>query len=337
MDQVLAGLRAAAEATRLRLLAICHECELTVSEITQIIGQSQPRVSRHLKLLCEAGLLVRFREGTWVFYRTPHSGPGADLVQPVLRLLPEDDEILKLDRVRLETVKKQREQVATEYFRANAGDWDRIRALHIDEAEVERALLELAGDLSGKRILDIGTGTGRILELLGARAEEGVGVDMSREMLTVARTRLQRADLGNCLVRQADMYQLPYPAGTFDIITLHQVLHFAEKPDAAIAEAARLLAPGGRLVVVDFATHDREELREQHAHRRLGFDDGAMQALFEKNGLLPADVISLPGKPLTVRIWWAHAGGNNMQKAGDEIGATNEVADPAKGRMMAGR
>lgn len=305
MEQVLARLRAAAEATRLRLLAICAECELTVSEITQIIGQSQPRVSRHLKLLCEAGLLVRFREGTWVFYRTPHSGAGADLVQPVLELLPEDDETLALDRARLEQVKAQREQIATEYFRANAEDWDRIRSLHIDEGVVEQALVKAVGDLSGGRILDVGTGTGRILELLGRNAEEGVGVDMSREMLAVARARLQRADLSNCLVRQADMYQLPYPGGMFDVVTLHQVLHFAEKPESAIAEAARVLAPGGRLVVVDFAAHDHDELREQHAHRRLGFENESISTWFRASNLVPNDVIDLPGKPLTVRIWSA--------------------------------
>ncbi len=305
MEQVLARLRAAAEATRLRLLAICAECELTVSEITQIIGQSQPRVSRHLKLLCEAGLLVRFREGTWVFYRTPHSGPGADLVQPVLGLLPQDDETLALDRARLEQVKAEREKIAREYFRANAEDWDRIRALHVDEAVVENALLEAVGDLSGGRILDVGTGTGRILELLGREAEEGVGVDMSREMLAVARARLQRADLSNCLVRQADMYQLPYPGGMFDVVTLHQVLHFAERPDAALAEAARVLSPGGKLVIVDFAQHEHEELREQHAHRRLGFDDASLNEWFRNSSLEPDDVINLPGKPLTVRIWAA--------------------------------
>ncbi|RCK19453.1 ArsR/SmtB family transcription factor [Thalassospira lucentensis] len=307
MEQVLARLRAAAEATRLRLLAICAECELTVSEITQIIGQSQPRVSRHLKLLCEAGLLVRFREGTWVFYRTPHNSAGADLVRPILDLLPVDDETLSLDRARLDQVKVQREQIATEYFRANAKDWDRIRSLHVDEAVVEKALLDAVGDLAGGRILDVGTGTGRILELLGRSAEEGVGVDMSREMLAVARARLQRADLSNCLVRQADMYQLPYPGGMFDIVILHQVLHFAEKPEAAIDEASRVLAPGGRLVVVDFASHDREELREEHAHRRLGFDDAAISTWFRACELAPDDVISLPGKPLTVRIWSARA------------------------------
>ena len=318
MEQVLARLRAAAEATRLRLLAICAECELTVSEITQIIGQSQPRVSRHLKLLCEAGLLVRFREGTWVFYRTPHSGPGADLVQPVLDLLPKDDETLSLDRARLEQVKAEREKIATEYFRANAKDWDRIRSLHIDEAVVEKALLEAVGDLTGGRILDVGTGTGRILELLGHEAEEGVGVDMSREMLAVARARLQRADLSNCLVRQADMYQLPYPGGMFDLVTLHQVLHFAEKPEAALAEAARVLAPGGKLVIVDFAQHEHEELREEHAHRRLGFDDASLNAWFRANKLEPDNVISLPGKPLTVRIWAAHPAPGDAADAGEK-------------------
>ncbi|HAI31826.1 MAG TPA: ArsR family transcriptional regulator, partial [Thalassospira sp.] len=134
---------------------------------------------------------------------------------------------------------------------------------------------------------------------------EGVGVDMSREMLAVARARLQRADLSNCLVRQADMYQLPYPGGMFDVVTLHQVLHFAEKPEAALAEAARVLAPGGKLVIVDFAQHEQEELREEHAHRRLGFDDGSINDWFRASGLEPGSVVSLPGKPLTVRIWMA--------------------------------
>jgi ArsR family transcriptional regulator len=301
----LAGLRAVAEPTRLRLLVLCSHAELTVSELTQILGQSQPRVSRHLKLMCDAGLLDRFREGTWAFYRLAQRGPGAELATRLLSLLPPDDPELTLDLERLEGVKRARSEAASSYFRDNAAEWDRIRSLHIDDLEVERVLAER---LAGRRVedyLDIGTGTGRLLELFGGQAQHAVGIDLSREMLAVARANLERAGLRHCSVRQADLYQLPLAGASFDVVTMHQVLHYLENPAAAVAEAARVVRPGGMLVIVDFAPHEREELREQHAHRRLGFRETEVAGWCAQAGLVPDQATLLPGNDLTVTIWSA--------------------------------
>ncbi len=311
MDVLLSGLRAAAEPSRLRLLALCAHAELTVSELVQIIGQSQPRVSRHLKLLCEAGLIDRFREGTWAFYRLSERDSCAELARMIVDLIPVDDATLALDLERLETVKRANADRAAEYFRRNAGEWDKIRSLHIAENKVEAALQALIPDPAISDFLDIGTGTGRILELFGPRVERGVGIDMSREMLSVARANLQRANLRNCQVRQGDMYKLPFSGASFDALVIHQVLHFAEDPAEVIAEAARALRPGGRIVVVDFAPHDVESLRAEHAHRRLGFRDDDIARWFRSAGLVPGKPVRLNGDPLTVCLWPATRAAND--------------------------
>jgi len=308
MERLLAGLRAAAEPTRLRILALCAEGELTVSELTQVLGQSQPRVSRHLKLLCDAGLLDRFPEGHWVFYRLgdrPEIGQRAGLARLLTEMVPENDPQLALDAGRLKAVKQARAEAAASYFAVNAGRWDKIRALYVDEREVEAALVRLLAKEPIGSLLDIGTGTGRVLELLGSRIERGVGVDLSRDMLAIARARLEAAGLSHCQVRQADMYALPMAAASFDAVTLHLVLHYADRPAAAIAEAARVLRPGGRLVIVDFAPHKVETLREQHAHRRLGFADSEIFEWCREVGLEPGRPVALAGDPLTVKLWAA--------------------------------
>lgn len=303
MDDLLATLKAAAEPTRLRLLALCAHGELTVSELTQVLGQSQPRVSRHLKLLCDAGLLDRFREGTFAFYRLAESGASAALARVLVDAIPAEDPTLALDLERLEATKRSRAEAAAAYFRENASRWDEIRTLHVPEREVEAELLRLLPESGIGELLDIGTGTGRILELLGGRAARAVGVDQSREMLAIARARLEAAALRNCHVRQADMYQLPFPTGSFDAVVIHQVLHFAEDPAEVIAEAGRVLRGGGRLLLVDFAPHALESLRSEHAHRRLGFAHAEIVQWFRLAGFDCGAVVELPGDPLTVSIW----------------------------------
>lgn len=320
MEVLLNGLRAAAEPSRLRLLALCAHAELTVSELVQIIGQSQPRVSRHLKLLCEAGLLDRFREGTWAFYRLAERGACADLARQIIDLIPDDDTTLALDLERLEAVKRANAERAAAYFRRNAGDWHKIRSLHIAEHKVEEALQRLLPASGIADFLDIGTGTGRILELIGGRVERGTGIDLSREMLSVARSNLQKANLRNCQVRQGDMYQLPFPGQSFDAAVIHQVLHFAEDPAEVIAEAGRALRPGGRLVVVDFAPHDVELLRTEHAHRRLGFHDAEVQRWFRAAGLVPGTTVRLEGDPLTVCLWPATRAANDAGRKAADVG-----------------
>lgn len=316
MDVLLQGMRAAAEPTRLRLLALCAHAELTVTELTQILGQSQPRVSRHLKLLVEAGLLDRFREATWAFYRLSEKSACAALGRTIVDLIPPDDAILSLDLERLEGVKKARAEQAADYFRANAAEWRRVRTLYIDETEIERALLRLLPPDSVGELLDIGTGTGRMLELLASRARRGVGIDLSREMLAVARSNLEQKGLANCQVRQGDMYNLALPNESVDVVTVHQVLHYADDPAAAVAEAARVLRPGGRLMIVDFAPHDLEFLRSEHAHRRLGFTNAEVNRWCRAAGLSVEEERRLAGKDLTVCLWLAVKDAVRVRRAG---------------------
>ena len=314
MDTLLQGLRAVAEPTRLRILGLCAHGELTVSDLVQILGQSQPRVSRHLRLLVEAGLLERNQEGNWAWYRlAAQRGAGSELARIVADLIPDRDPLLTLDLERLERVKAARAEHAAEYFRRNAGDWDRIRALHIDSAAIDAALKKLLLHSEVKDLLDIGTGTGSVLQLVGHEVKAAVGVDLSREMLQVARANIARAALGNCQVRQADMYQLPFPAASFDAVTLHMVLHFAEEPGRVLAEAARILRPGGRMVVVDFARHAMTVLAEEHQHRWLGFPDAELDGWFADAGLLALAPVRLEGSPLTVCLWSATRPANDSE------------------------
>jgi ArsR family transcriptional regulator len=305
VNGLLAALRAAAEPTRLRVLALLRQGELTVSELVRVLGQSQPRVSRHLKLLTDSGLLERFREGTWIFHRIAHDGAGARLVQRLIDLLPADDEVLAMDRARLHAVKDERTKAAADYFRRNAERWDRLRSLHVDDTEVERALLALLPEATIGDLLDIGTGTGRMLVLFSPRARRAEGIDLSHEMLTVARINLQKAGVTNCTVRHGDLHQLPFPGPTFDAVTIHQVLHFVDDPAHAVAEAARVMRPGARLIIADFAPHDLEYLRTEHAHRRLGFADDEVRGWCDDAGLEPRDIVHLPGRPLTMTVWLA--------------------------------
>jgi ubiquinone/menaquinone biosynthesis C-methylase UbiE/DNA-binding transcriptional ArsR family regulator len=265
------ALKAAGESTRLRILALLGEAELTVSDLTDILRQSQPRISRHLRLLAEAGLVDRFREGSWAFFRLGERGGAAEFARELIKRLDPADPTLARDRERLTAVRTARANAAQAYFGRHAAEWDRIRKLHVADEAVEAAI---SGALAGTEIralLDLGTGTGRMLELFGPAIERGLGLDLSLDMLALARARLDRAGLRHCSVRQGDIYDLALPKESFDVVIIHQVLHFLDDGARAIAEAARVLRPSGRLLVVDFAPHELEFLRDQHAHRRLGF------------------------------------------------------------------
>jgi len=303
VEQLLSGLRAVGEPTRLRLVALCAHGELSVSELTQILSQSQPRVSRHLKLLVEAGLLERFREGAAVYYRLADRTDSAFLARTVVDLLPDDDSELNRDLQRLDQVKQKRADMARAYFSENAARWSEIRALHVPEVELEQEFVKIIGKEPVADFLDIGTGTGRILELLAAKVERGMGIDVSSEMLTVARTNLEAANLRNVHVRQGDMYNIPVDDQSIDLATLHLVLHYSDDPRQVIEEAARVLRPNGRLVIVDFLTHNEEQLRSEHRHHRLGFDDDEIKDWLADSGLQADTPVGLQGDPLTVKIW----------------------------------
>jgi ArsR family transcriptional regulator len=292
-----------ADPTRLRILALLRAMELSVGELAQVLGQSQPRVSRHLKILADAGVLERRKEGSWVFLALAE----AERVRPMFALIDAwaDDATLALfaaDAARTETIRHERAEAANRYFAGHAEVWDQIRSLHVAESEVERAIDDALGRRSLGRLVDVGTGTGRMIELFGPRAAHAIGIDRSSDMLRLARVKLEAAGIQSSL-RQGDMYALPLPDCAADSVIIHQVLHYAHSPAAAIAEAARVLAPGGTLLVVDFAAHEREELRATDAHIRLGFEDEVMGGWFAAAGLEIDHVEHLEGGELTVTLW----------------------------------
>lgn len=308
LDLTLDVLRAAAEETRLRILALLTEGELSVSDLTDILGQSQPRISRHLKLLVEAGLVERHREGAWAFFRLTDRGVALRIIRPTLESLDRSDPKLLEDRTRLETVRAQRSQAAQAFFSRLAPEWDRIRSLHAPEAVVEAAVLDALGPRAIRNLVDLGTGTGRMLQLLAPRAQRTVGLDASHAMLSVARANLEKAGLRGIELRQGDIYAPPFPRNTFDLVVIHQVLHYLDDPARAIREAARLVAPGGRILVVDFAPHNLEFLREAQAHRRLGFAPTQVAGWLDEAGLdcTLNQEIAPPTKGdehLTVSLW----------------------------------
>lgn len=309
VDDTLAALRAAGEATRLRLIALLSESELTVKDATAILGQSQPRISRHLKLLAEAGLILRFPEGSWVYYRLA-DGPAADAARDLIGRISKDDPILTGDRERFQAIRKAKAEEAAAYFAAKAKTWDTERSLHAADSEVDKALLAALGDRPFHSFLDLGTGTGRLLELLSSHYTTALGIDASHDMLSVARANLARSGLTTAQVRHGDIYALNVPPRSFDVVAIHQVLHFLDDPARALAEAARALRPGGRLLIIDFAPHELEFLRETHAHRRLGFGHDQMRRWVETLDLEMEQVTDLAPQSgedtkLTVTLWLA--------------------------------
>lgn len=326
MDDLLHALKAIAEPTRLRIMALCLKGELTVSDLVRILSQSQPRISRHLKLLSEAGLLERIREGTWVFYRTMHSGLGEQLMRRLEDLLPADDTLIARDMERLAEVKRDRREKAAAYFRETAEKWDQMRSLHADETVIEAAIADALDWTRIETMIDIGTGTGRLLKQFGPRLTQGEGIDLSREMLAIARANLEAAGLSHCQVRQGDLYQLPHASATLDLAVIYQVLHFVDDQVAAVQEAARVLKPGGQIVIVDFAPHNLESLREQDNHRRLGFSDAETNSWFTQSGLKQTSTTKLPGTALTVCVWVAEKSASTALDAPIPQSAANRAA-----------
>jgi DNA-binding transcriptional ArsR family regulator/SAM-dependent methyltransferase len=303
----VAALAAAGETTRLRILALLAHGELAVGELASALGQSQPRISRHLKLLTESGLVVRLPEGAWVFYRLAEQGTAVRLLVDVaLRLIDRADPEIVRDQERLEAIAAARAAAAASYFAENAEDWGRVSALHLPEADIEAALRDAAGPGPFEFMVDVGVGQGRTILALADRVRRAEGFDTSRQMLALARTALGALPPGRAHVRLGDVYDPPIPPQSADLVTVHQVLHFLPDPRRAVMEAARLLKPGGRMVIVDFAPHGLEFLREQHAHRRLGFADEEIHEWCAAGGVPTIEVRKLDdgaADKLTVAIW----------------------------------
>jgi len=308
LEALVDTLKAAAESSRLRILVVLSRGDLTVSDLTEILNQSQPRVSRHLKLLLDAGLIGRYQEGSWAFFRLTDSEAERAFVHGLVQRVRAADPLVERDLERLAAVKKRRQERASEYFRENAAGWDHIRSLHASDGAVEAAMLKLVGDRPFQAMLDLGTGTGRLLELFAPLYRRGMGIDMSREMLTVARANLDKAGVAHAQVRQGDIYAPPVERDGYDLVTVHQVLHYLDDPALAVREAARLLRPSGRLLIADFAPHGLEALRDEHAHQRLGFSDQQIAEWFAEAGLeMEATRAFAPTagahEGLTVKLW----------------------------------
>ena len=307
--KLLTALRAAAESTRLRILSVLRSTELTVSELVEILNQSQPRVSRHLKLLCDSGLLERYREGAWVFYHLADTGKMSDIVRSIIEMIDLNDSIFNNDQSRLKDIKARNAEIATQYFSRNASEWDSIRHLAVPDIDLDlRLVASLTAIQKNGLFLDLGTGTGRILQVYSSYFDKCIGFDLNREMLQVARANLDSAGIENCIVRQGDIESLPLEPDTADFITLHQVLHYLNNPETAIAEAARVMKKNAHLVIVDFLPHDFEFLREIHAHRRLGFSDQTINSWAKSCNLSILNTEHLhPGNPeekaLSIGLW----------------------------------
>ena len=317
-DEAVEVLRAAGEPTRLRILALLAREELAVMELGQILDQSQPRVSRHLKLLAEAGLIERFPDGAWVFYRLAGEGPRRALLDRVLEQISDTDGGARRDAEQLEAIRAARSAEASSYFARNAARWDELRSLYVAEAEVEAAIVAAAGPGPFRRLIDLGSGAGRMLTLLGPKAESAIGLDLSQQMLNIARDRIAKAGLERCELRHGDIFATRLASGVADLVVVHQVLHYLADPAAAVAEAARLVAPDGKLLIIDFAPHGFEFLREAHQHRRLGFSDEEMARWLEAAGLQATPPVALApaqGKGLTVKIWAAPKAAGRQRSA----------------------
>jgi ubiquinone/menaquinone biosynthesis C-methylase UbiE len=308
---LVTALKAAAEVTRLRILLLLAAGELNVKDLTLILGQSQPRISRHLKLLAEAGLVERFREGSWVYFHISDRSTGGRLALQIVAGVSPSDPALRRDRERADALKRERETAAQAFFEKNAAHWDSMRSLHIAEDAVEAAMRDVIGAGPFKFLLDLGTGTGRTLDVLADRYARGLGIDVNQAMLAYARAKLTKGGRSHAQVRHGDIYALSLADRQADAIVMHQVLHFLSDPSLAIREAARVLSPGGRLLIVDFAPHGLDFLREAQAHERLGFTHELVAGWMTDAGLAVKTIRDLAPKKgeeadkLTVTLWMA--------------------------------
>ena len=304
MSELIDIFRALADPTRLRVVALLREMELAIGELAAVLDQSQPRVSRHVRILVEAGLVERRREGSWVFLRIAKAGPVAEIIGHAEKWPFSAREALVIahDARRLVAVRDERVAVAERYFAEHAAEWDAIRSRHVAESEVEAAMLAMMHNRRLGHLLDIGTGTGRMAEIFAPTARRITALDRSPEMLRIARTKLEGQPVPVDLL-QGDFLNLPVDDASIDSIVIHQALHFAHEPDRVIAEAGRVLRDDGHLLIVDFAPHGDEELRTLAAHARLGFSDTQIRSWFAAAGLTFANTQTLESGDLAVKLW----------------------------------
>jgi len=309
MENVANILKVLGHPERLRILALLSRGELTVSELTHILGLSQPRVTQYINSLESAGVIERLKEGSWVFSRLRNGNASVTaLVATTLNALPHDDKTLLSDQKRLLDVRKKRAEAADAFFASVANDTGQLGDEYLPQSDIETAMRELAGEGPFNFMVDLGTGTGRVLDVFSDRITRGTGIDNNTDMLKVARHKLASSGHSHISLRQGDLHRAPIDSGTADLVTLHQVLHYLDDPSEAIAEAARLLTPGGMLLMVDFEAHNQDSFRDNYAHRRLGFTDSDISGWTVQSGLqfLPSLLIdNTTTSGPRVKVWSA--------------------------------
>ncbi len=342
MDSLLNIMRALADPTRLRIALLIRQLELSVGEVVQILGQSQPRVSRHIRILHEAGIAQRRKEGSWVFLRCGEHLTNGNMDSLFAMTDGSEARIVQRDLAKLTEVRTARAKMAEAYFALHASEWDDLRSLHVAESQVETAMMQILDVAPLGNVLDVGTGTGRMIELFSGRAARFTAIDNNAEMLRVARAKLPALTSGTdqIEIKLGDFNSLPLADASFDTILFHQVLHYAQEPERVIAEAARVLAPSGRILIADFAAHDNEELRSVHAHARLGFTDDTIARAFAACGLHMAHHTTLDGGALTVKIWLGQKNTNQSEipasgsKLAEDLGSDIQRLDIVRPEIL---
>ena len=306
MERHALALKTLGHPERLRILALLSRGELTVSELVQILNLSQPRVTQYIKSLETAGIIERLKEGSWVFSRIRRGNEAISaLVATTLATLPAHDPILTADLRRLEDVRAERSVAAEAFFANVANDTGTLGDEYIPKANIESMLRKMAGKGPFEYMVDLGTGTGRMLEVFADRVTRGSGIDNNVHMLKVARHKLAKNNYNHIRVRQGDLNSTPLESELADLVTLHQVLHYLDDPQSAIIEAARLLTRNGIILIADFETHDQDEFRYEYAHRRLGFDDNDIEDWLAGAGLslTRVETIKTQSSRPNVKIW----------------------------------
>lgn len=306
MDKISSALKALGHPERLRILVLLSHGELTVSELTQILSLSQPRVTQYIKTLENAGIIERMKEGSWVFSRLRRGNEAlTTIVASTLAAVPTNNKDIASDLRRLDEVQAARAVAAQDFFAKVANDRDQLSAEYLPRGDIEEHMRDLAGAGPFDFMVDLGTGTGRILEVFSDCIKRGAGIDSNHDMLKVARHNLNSPNLRHLSVRQGDLHSTPLAEGISDFVTLHQVLHYLDKPSEAIREAARLLRSDGQILIVDFDSHDREEFRDKYAHRRLGFSDMEIADWMSEFdlSLTQTRLVKMPDNRPAVKLW----------------------------------
>lgn len=289
-NQLLTSFKALSDETRLRLIQVLGKYELNVNELTALLGMGQSRVSRHLKILAESGLLTARRDGLWVFYSHARGTEAADLWRALTAFINPEEEPFAGDLRLARKILDERDVDTRHLFNNLAEDWDRINREIMGDFDLTAALLNLMPECD--TAVDLGCGTGVVMAGLKRKAGRLIGVDGSPRMLELARRRFAGDETVSLRIGELD--HLPLADGEAQFACLNMVLHHLSHPDAALREIHRILAPGAWLVVTDFDKHEMEAMRTEYGDRWLGFSPDEIKTILNRTGFEAEDPLSIP-------------------------------------------